>query len=136
VVVDGAIDRERVRESTGHTNKAEAQSWATRREFELDREAIYGPEAIFTFGAALAMYLDGGGEQRFLLPLLNAWDRKLMKDIHPGDVVDLANQLYPKRAGRRRTGRSSRQCSPSSGTQPSGASAHQSSWSGSRQSAS
>jgi integrase len=97
--VSGTINRVRVRESTGHTNKAEAQSWATRREFELDREAIYGADAVFTFGAALAMYLDGGGEQRFLLPLLDEWERKLMKDIHPGDVVDLANRLYPKASG-------------------------------------
>lgn len=97
--VSGTINRVRIRESTGHTNKAEAQSWATRREFELDREAIYGADAVFTFGAALAMYLEGGGEQRFLLPLLDEWERKLMKDIHPGDVVDLANRLYPKAGG-------------------------------------
>lgn len=97
--VAGTINGKRIRESTGHTGKSDAQSWATRREFELDREAIYGTEAVFTFGAAIAMYIDGGGEQRFLLPLLNEWERRLMKDIHPGEVVDLANRLYPNASG-------------------------------------
>ena len=97
--VSGTINGVRRRESTGHANRSEAQSWATRREFELDREAIYGAEAVFTFGAAIAMYIDGGGEQRFLLPLLDEWERRLMKDIHPGDIVDLANRLLPKASG-------------------------------------
>lgn len=97
--VSGTINGVRRRESTGHAVKADAEGWAARREVELDRQAVYGAEAVFTFGAAIAMYIDGGGEQRFLLPLLDAWERRLMKDIHPGDVVDLANRLYPDASG-------------------------------------
>jgi integrase len=41
------------------------------------------------------MYIEGGGEQRFLLPLLDEWERRLVRDIKPGDVIDLANKLYP-----------------------------------------
>lgn len=93
--VSGTINGVRIRESTGHTSQERARQWAAKREWELEQEATFGAEAVFTFGAALNLYIEGGGEQRFLMPLLDEWERKLIKDIHPGDVVDLANRLYP-----------------------------------------
>lgn len=93
--VSGTINRNRVRESTGHTSQERARQWAAKREWELEQESVFGAEAVFTFGAALNMYIDGGGEQRFLMPLLDEWARRLMKDIAPGDVVDLAERLFP-----------------------------------------
>lgn len=93
--VRGTVDGEPVRESTRHTDKKRAQSWATKREWELDQASIYGPESVFTFGAAVNLYIEGGGEQRFLLPLLEEMGHRLAKDIPPGDWVDLANRLYP-----------------------------------------
>lgn len=93
--VSGTVNRNRVRESTGHTGAERARQWAAKREWELEQEAVFGAESILTFGAALNMYIEGDGEQRFLMPLLDEWERKLVKDIAPGDIVDLANRLYP-----------------------------------------
>jgi integrase len=93
--VRGTVDGEPVRESTRHTDKKRAQSWAAKREWELDQASIYGPGSVFTFGAAVNLYIEGGGEQRFLLPLLEEMGHRLAKDIPPGDWVDLANRLYP-----------------------------------------
>jgi integrase len=93
--VSGTIDGIRYRESTGHTAKAKAEQWAARREIELDTETVFGPASILTFGAAVNAYVEAGKDQRFLLPLVEEWGRKLVKDIHPGDVIDLANRLYP-----------------------------------------
>lgn len=93
--VSGTINGVRVRESTGRTNKERARQWAAKREWELEQEGVFGPESVFTFGAALNMYIEGGGEQRFLMPLLDEWGHRLAKDIRPGDVVDLANRLLP-----------------------------------------
>jgi len=97
--VSGTVDRERIRESTGHTSQERARQWAAKREWELEQEAVFGPESVFTFGAAMNLYIEGGGEQRFLMPLLDEWEDRLMKDIAPGDVVDLANRLYPEASG-------------------------------------
>lgn len=93
--VSGTVNGERIRESTGHTDKKRAQSWASKRQWELEQVAVFGPESVLTFGAAMNYYIDGGKEQRFLLPLLDAWEHRLVKDIAPGDVIDLANKLYP-----------------------------------------
>jgi integrase len=93
--VSGTINGIRRRESSGHTSQERARQWAAKREWELEQEAVFGTSAVLTFGAALNMYIEGGGEQRFLMPLLDEWERKLVKDIEPGDVIDLANRLYP-----------------------------------------
>lgn len=93
--VSGTIDGERVRESTGHTDKERARQWAAKRGWELEQESVFGAESVFTFGAALNLYIEGGGEQRFLMPLLDEWGSRLTKDVRPGDVVDLANKLFP-----------------------------------------
>lgn len=93
--VSGTINGKRVRESTGHTDKKRAQQWASKRQWELEQVSVFGPESVLTFGAAMNYYIEGGGEQRFLLPLLDEWEHRLVKDIAPGDVIDLANKLYP-----------------------------------------
>lgn len=97
--VAGTINGVRHRESTGHTKEERARQWAAKREWELEQEAVFGTPAVFTFGAALNMYIEGGGEQRFLMPLLDEWGHRLMKDIEPGHVIDLANRLYPDANG-------------------------------------
>lgn len=92
--VSGTINGKRVRESTGHTDKKRAQQWASKRQWELEQVSVFGPESVLTFGAAMNYYIEGGGEQRFLMPLLDEWEHRLVKDIAPGDVIDLANKLY------------------------------------------
>jgi integrase len=93
--VDGKVAGRRIRESTRETDKGHAETYATRREAEERRRAEFGDEAVITFGAATGIYLDAGKSERYLTPIFQKWEHKLIKDIKPGNVHDLALELYP-----------------------------------------
>lgn len=95
--VDGktAKDGKRIRESTGEIEREAAESYAIRRETEERKTAEFGPEAVLTFGTATGLYLDAGKSDRYLTRIFNKWQQRLVRDIKPGNVHDLARQLYP-----------------------------------------
>lgn len=93
--IDGSVDGQRVRESTGTSVRKDAEELAAKRERELHVEKVYGTEAILTFGAAVGYYLDAGKSDRYIAPIFAKWERKLVREIKPGNVVDLARKLYP-----------------------------------------
>lgn len=93
--LDGSVNGQRIRESTGTSVRKDAEELAAKRERELHVEKVYGTEAILTFGAAAGIYLDAGKSDRYLAPIFAKWERKLVREIKPGNVVDLARRLYP-----------------------------------------
>lgn len=94
--IDGRINGERIRESTRETEREDAESYALRRETDARKTAEFGPEAVLTFGTATGLYLDAGKSDRYLTPIFNKWERRLVREIKPGNIQDLARQLYPK----------------------------------------
>lgn len=96
--IDGSIDGQRVRESTRTSVRKQAEEIAAKRERDLHKEQVFGSEAVLTFGAATGLYLDAGKSSRYLAPIFAVWEGKLVKDIKPGNVHDLARQLYPEGA--------------------------------------
>lgn len=93
--IDGKFLHGRVRESTRETERKYAETYAIRREREERRREEFGDEAVITFGAAAGLYLDAGKSDRYLRPIFNKWEHRLIKDIKPGNVHDLALELYP-----------------------------------------
>lgn len=93
--IDGTVAGKRLRESTRETDRREAEAYASRREIEERKRAEFGEEAVLTFGAATGLYLDAGKSDRYLTPIFQKWEHKLIKDIKPGNVHDLALELYP-----------------------------------------
>lgn len=93
--LDGSIDGIRVRESTRTSVRKDAEQIAAKREREVHQQAVFGPEAVLTFGAATGYYLDAGKSDQYLAPIFAKWERRLVKDIRPGHVHDLARELYP-----------------------------------------
>jgi len=94
--IDGTVSGRRVRESTRETVREEAAAYASRREVEERKRAEFGDEAVLTFGAATGFYLDAGKSDRYLTPIFQKWEHKLVREIKPGHVHDLARELYPK----------------------------------------
>lgn len=94
--IDGILNDERVRESTRETERHEAEGYALRRETEARKVKEFGPQSVLTFGAATGFYLDAGKSDRYLTPIFNKWETKLVREIKPGNIIDLARELYPK----------------------------------------
>lgn len=93
--IDGQLNGERIRESTRETERKDAEGYALRREADARRVAEFGPEAVLTFGTATGLYLDAGKSERYLTPIFNKWEGRLVRNIKPGHVQDLARALYP-----------------------------------------
>jgi integrase len=93
--IDGSVDGERIRESTRTTVRKEAEQIASKREQEAHQQSVFGPAAVLTFGAATGYYLDAGKSDRYIATIFAKWERRLVKDIRPGHVSDLARALYP-----------------------------------------
>lgn len=93
--IDGSVNGQRIRESTGTAIRKDAEELAAKREREVHVEQVYGTEAILTFGAAVGHYLDAGKGDRYIAPIFAKWERRLVREIKPGNVQDLARRLYP-----------------------------------------
>jgi integrase len=93
--IDGTVSGRRVRESTRETDRRAAEGVAIKRAGEERRIAEFGPSSVLTFGAAVGFYLDEGGSERYLTPIFAKWEHKLVREILPGNVTDLARELYP-----------------------------------------
>ena len=83
------------RESTRETVRDAAETYALRRETEVRKTVEFGPEAVLTFGSATGLYLEAGKPDAYLKPIFSKWQNRLVRDIKPGNVQDLARTLYP-----------------------------------------
>ena len=92
---DLSVDARRERRSTRTTDKRLASDIASQREHDLRRAAVHGPASVLTFGAAVKHYLDAGKPDRFLLRLLDRWERTRVASITAGEVKAAGRALYP-----------------------------------------
>lgn len=91
----GTIRGVRYFESTGTSSKEHAEIWRLRREQEiLDREYL-GEERTSTFAEAVLVYLEKGGEKRYLAPLTRRWGDKILSKITPSEVSRASRELFP-----------------------------------------
>lgn len=97
--VRGTVRGRRIEESTGTRDKRLANEFKTRREAELYDEAIHGRSAVVTFAHAAAGYLAGGGEHRFLPPILKHFGTTPLARIDQSAVDACAKALLPYAKG-------------------------------------
>ena len=79
------------RQSTGTDNRAEAEVYATRFYQEIIDRAIYGVKRTATFADAVELYIKGGGETRFLMPLLDLFGAKRIAELTPIEIANGAS---------------------------------------------
>jgi len=87
-----------VAESTKTADKKQAEVFRVHREAEIFKRKTGGAKATATFLEAAVMFMDNGGESRFLEPLLRHFGETLLTNIGQAEVEQCAKKLYPKGA--------------------------------------
>jgi len=94
--IEGTFQGVRVRESTGTTSRRLAAEKKNRIETEI-LDGLRTNDGSPDFARAANLYMDKGGERRFLKPLLLELGRMKLRDITEETVSQAAHKLYPGR---------------------------------------
>jgi integrase len=94
--IRGSIRGQLIFESTGTTDKHQAEEFRRKREAELYNFLALGKKKPTTFAEACAAYITSGGKGRFLLALLDWFKDTPVAEIRQADVDACAAALYPK----------------------------------------
>jgi integrase len=97
--ITGTVDGRRIRKSTGRTDRRQAEVVLAQETEAQHRASVFGPEAVVTWGEAMASYLEvneaSPGTLALLERLNRAFDKKLLKDIGQS-AVDQAIRILCK----------------------------------------
>lgn len=93
--IRGSVYGIRVRKSTGTSSREHAEAYRLKVEKELLDRHHFGPEKTATFAEAAVLYLEGGGESRFIEPALHWFGMRRLRDITQSDLVRFAAETYP-----------------------------------------
>lgn len=91
----GTLRGVRVRESCGTDVKSVAEEIRAKREWEILQSSVHGVKAGGTFLGAVAIYLENGGEARFLQPLIDHFGSTVAGKIDQEAADAAAKKLYP-----------------------------------------
>jgi integrase len=94
--VRGTIAGRRICESTKTTDRGRAEAYRRKRDGELFDALRLRIESPATWSQAVDVYLDRGGESRFLLPITDRWKGKSLSEITQQEVDRVARELYPE----------------------------------------
>lgn len=96
--VRGTIAGRRICESTGTNDRGQAEAFRRKRDSELYSTLALGVERPATWSEAVIVYLQRGGSDRYLGPLLERWRGKTLPEITQQEVDRAAQELYPNAA--------------------------------------
>lgn len=95
----GTIAGQRIRQSLETSDKARAEELCALYEAKLWKRHSYGEAAVRTFEEAALSYMEAGGENRYLPPVLKHFKGRALTTITPGDIIAMAVGLYPNASG-------------------------------------
>ncbi len=93
--IRGTIRGTSVYESTGTSDRSAAEAIRIKREKEILDQTIFGLKSTVTFPAAVIEYIKGGGERRFLRPLVEHFRDTPLAAIDQRAIDSAARTLYP-----------------------------------------
>lgn len=96
--IRGTIRGITVEESTGTSNREAAEEIRIKREGEILYRSIHGAKATATFLEAAVMYMESGGERRFLAKPIEHFGATKLSDVDQLAIEVAAAKIYPGRA--------------------------------------
>ena len=93
--ITGTLNGERYRESTRTNSRTHAQSILAKRQDDILDSAVFGEKKTTTFAECAQLYMEQGGERKFLAPLIKRFDGMRMSEITQAVVSRTAQELYP-----------------------------------------
>lgn len=96
-LIRGTVAGVNIFESTGTTDRGQAEAYRIKREREIFESAGLGQRPPATAADAMSAYIAAGGEPRFVLPLLDYFKEKPLGEIGQAEIDKAAQSLYPGR---------------------------------------
>lgn len=93
--VRGTVAGVHLFESSGTTERTQAEAYRHKRETEIYNEAALGKIRPGTFADAVKAYIGHGKSERFLTVLLDYFMEKPLPEIGQAEIDDAANELFP-----------------------------------------
>lgn len=92
--IRGTLRGVRVRESTGTDSRRHAEAILARRQQEILDRSTFGEHATATWAEAVNLYLDLGGEPRYLEPLTERWGTWRLAAVTPLEIARAGREIY------------------------------------------
>lgn len=92
----GTLRGVRIRETCGTDDEETAEAIRARKEWEILQGSVFGTKAVgVTFLTAARIYLENGGERRFLQPLIDHFKATPLAKIDQAAIEAAASKIYP-----------------------------------------
>jgi integrase len=96
--VRGTIRGINVDESTGLSDRRQAEEALALRQAEIVTQSIHGASAVRSFADAALSYMEAGGDGSHLGPLLRHFGARRLAEIGQHEIEEAAKKLKPKAA--------------------------------------
>jgi integrase len=96
--IRGTLRGVKVRETCGTDDKEAAEAIRAKREWEILQGSVFGFKAAGTFIDGALIYLEAGGERRFMQPLIDHFGNTPLDKIDQAALDAAARKLYPTAA--------------------------------------
>jgi integrase len=93
--IRGTLRGVRVRESTCTDSRPHAEAILAKRQQEILDRSTYGEQHTATWAEAVNLYLDLGGDARYLAPLVLRWGTWRLAAITPLEIARAGREIYP-----------------------------------------
>src|SRR6188768_3823035 len=94
VKVPGRKKGVRVRQSTGTSRLRDAETYRDKIRQETIDQELHGPGYTLTFADCCALYLEKGGDKKFIKPIFERFEHVRIKDLTADKVSAFSLECY------------------------------------------